>query len=137
VDEQQKALFVGNFPFALEDPGVALAFGIANVGVDPNDLETAMDIEIAKARDELISEKEFQKLKNQTESDFIGTNAKVTGIAESLANYHMYYGDANLINTEIDRFLAVTREDIQRVAKKYFTPTNRVVLHYLPKTEQP
>ncbi len=137
VDEQQKALFVGNFPFALEDPGVALAFGIANMGVNPSDLEAAMDAEIAKVRDELISEKEFQKLKNQTENDFISTNARVAGIAESLANYHMYYGDANLINTEIDRFLAVTREDIQRVAKKYFTPTNRVVLYYLPKTEQP
>ena len=137
VDEQQKALFVGNFPFALEDPGVALAFGIANVGVNPTDLEAAMDVEIAKVRDELISEKEFQKLKNQTENDFIGTNSRVAGIAESLANYHMYYGEANLINTEIDRFLAVTREDIQRVAKKYFTPTNRVVLYYLPKTEQP
>ena len=41
------------------------------------------------------------------------------GIAENLANYEMYYGDANLINTEIDNYHAVTREDIQRVAKKY------------------
>ena len=34
VDEQQKALFVGNFPLALEDPGVSLSFGITNMGVD-------------------------------------------------------------------------------------------------------
>jgi hypothetical protein len=37
-----------------------------------------------------------------------------------------------LINTEIDRYMAVTRDDIQRVAKKYLVQTNRVVLKYLP-----
>ena len=55
------------------------------------------------------------------------------GIAENLANYEMYFGDANLINTELDRYMKVTREDIQRVAKKYFNTENRVVLYYLPK----
>ena len=45
----------------------------------------------------------------------------------------MYFGDANLINTELDRYMKVTREDIQRVAKKYFNTDNRVVLYYLPK----
>ena len=137
VDEQQKAIQVGNFPFGLEDPGVALALGVVNMGVDPKDMEESMDAEIAKVREELITEKEFDKLKNQIENDFVSTNSRVVGIAESLANYHMYFGDANLINTEIDRYLAVTREDIQRVAQKYFVPTNRVVLYYLPKAEQP
>jgi predicted Zn-dependent peptidase len=61
----------------------------------------------------------------------------VIGVAESLANYHTYFGDANLINTEIDRYLKVTREDIQRVAKKYLRKDNRVVLFYLPKRSTP
>ncbi len=137
VDEQQKAVQVGNFPFGLEDPGVALALGVVNMGVDPKDMEESMDAEISKVRDELITKKEFEKLKNQIENDFVSTNSRVVGIAESLANYHMYFGDANLINTEIDRYLAVTRADIQRVAQKYFVPTNRVVLYYLPKGSQP
>ena len=53
---------------------------------------------------ELVSEKEFQKVLNQIESDFVSSNARVAGIAESLANYHVYFGDANLINTEIERY---------------------------------
>ncbi len=135
-DQQQKALFVGAFPLDLEDPGVTIAFGIANVGVSPEDLEEAMDAEYEKVKSELIGEREFQKLRNQIESDFISRNSRVAGIAESLANYHMYFGDANLINTEIERYMEVTREDIMRVAKKYFTKENRVVLYYLPKSAQ-
>jgi predicted Zn-dependent peptidase len=57
----------------------------------------------------------------------------VAGIAEALANYHMYFGDANLANTELERYLKVTREDILRVAKQYLVNNNRVVLYYLPK----
>lgn len=137
VDEQQKALFVGNFPLSMEDPGVSIAFGICNGGVNPKDLEAGMDAEVTRVQTELISEAEFTKLRNQVENDFITTNQTVQGIAESLANYHTYFGDANLINNEIERYMKVTREDIQRVAKKYFTKDNRVVLYYLPKPNTP
>lgn len=137
VDDQKKALFVGSIPLPNEDPSISLAFGITNVGVDPKDLEAALDAEIAKVQNELISEQEFQKLRNQIENDFVTANSSVAGIAESLANYKMYYGDANLINTEIERYMKVTREDIQKAAKKYFSKNNRVVLYYLPKSPQP
>ena len=75
--------------------------------------------------------------RNQQENDFVTSNSTVAGVAGSLANYYMYYGETNLINTEIQRYLDVTREDIQRVAKAYFQPGNRVVLYYLPKPAQP
>ncbi|TAK29765.1 MAG: insulinase family protein, partial [Saprospiraceae bacterium] len=137
VDEQQKAVFVGNFPLPMEDPGVSIAFGVCNVGVDPAALEAGMDAEVAKVQHELISEDEFQKLRNQIENDFVTSNSTVVGIAESLANYYTYFGSANLINTEIDRYLKVTREDIQRAAQKYLSKDNRVVLYYLPKPSEP
>jgi zinc protease len=135
VDEQQKALFVGSFPLALEDPGITLQFGITNMGVNVADLEQAMDKEVAKVQQELISDTEFQKLRNQIEAEYVTSNSRDAGIAESLATYYMFFGDANLINNEIDRYLAVTREDIMAAAKKYFVPTNRVVLYYLPKSQ--
>ena len=137
VDEQQKAVAAGNFPVPLEDPGIAIAFGITNMGVSVSDLEAAMDAEVKKVQDELITEREFQKLRNQVENTFVSGNSTVGGIADNIANYEMYFGDANLINTEIDRFLKVTREDIQRVAKKYFNKNNRVTIHYMPKPVNP
>jgi predicted Zn-dependent peptidase len=103
------------------------------MGVEPTQVEDAMNAEFERVKTELISEKEFQKLRNQVESGFIQANSTVAGIAESLANYHMYYGDANLINTEIKKYLAVTREDIQNAAKKYYNKDNRVVVYFLQK----
>lgn len=135
VDKQQKAVFAGAFPLPSEDPGLTLVFGIANMGVAPTDLETAMNAEFEKVKTELISEEEFQKLRNQTENDFVSGNLKMSGIAENLANYYVYYKDANLINTEISRYMKVTREDIQKAAQKYLTKENRVVLYYLPKQQ--
>lgn len=137
VDEQQTAFQVANIPIDLEDPGLSINFGIANVGVNSGDLEKAMDIEVEKVQKELITDEEFQKLRNQIESNFIASNTTVAGIAGSLATYEMFFGDANLINTEIDRYMAVTKEDIRRVAKEYFHKGNRVVLHYLPNPTKP
>ncbi len=137
VDQQQKAVFAGSFPLELEDPGANICFAIANMGVEPSDLEKSMDAVIADVQTNLISETEFQKLQNQVENDFVTANTTVAGIAESLANYEMYYGDANLINTELDRYRKVTREDIRAAANKYFNKNARVVLYWLPKNKQP
>jgi predicted Zn-dependent peptidase len=133
VDNQQKALQIFAFPFPLEDPGLFLVGGIAALEVSADDLDKLMDIEIEKVKNTLISDREFEKIRNQTESAFVTQNSTVVGVAENLANYHVYYGDANLINTEIDRYMKVTKEDIKRVANQYLVKNNRVVLHYLPK----
>ena len=135
-DEKQKALFVGAFPLPTEDPGLALMFGITNMGVQPTELEEAMDLETERVKKEFISDLEFQKLKNQVENDFISGNSSVQGLAENLANYHVYFGDASLVNTEIERYMKVTKEDIRKVAQNYLTKENRVVLYYLPKAQQ-
>jgi predicted Zn-dependent peptidase len=133
VDEEQVALQTGAYPFLMEDPGLYIAFAIANLGVDVHELELSLDEEIERVKSELISEREFQKIRNQMENDFISGNSTLSGIASSLATYHVFYKDANLINTELTRYMRVTREDIRRVAQKYLTRENRVVLHYLPK----
>lgn len=134
VEKKRLAMMAAAFPFPLEDEGITLSFALANVGVDLKELQNALDIEVEDVQKNLISDEELQKLKNQIESDFISSNSTMAGIAEQLAQYYTYYqGNTNLINTEIDKYMAVTKEDIKRVANKYFVPSNRVVLYYLPK----
>jgi predicted Zn-dependent peptidase len=137
VEDQQVALACGAFTFSLEDPGLTLAYGLGNAGIEPKKVEEAMDAEFNKVKTTLITEKEMQKLQNQVENDFVTRNSTVAGIAESLANYHMYFGDTNLINTEIQRYQKVTREDIMNAAKKYYDKNNRVVLYFLQKKGEP
>lgn len=133
VQETEKALYIANFPYTTEDPGLSIIYAIANGETKLEDLEKEIDSEISKVKKELISDYEYQKLRNSVESDYIYNFYSIMGIAENLANYHMYFGDANLINTELERYLKVTKEDIQRVARKYLVKENRVVLYYLPK----
>jgi zinc protease len=131
VNEKELAIFCGAFTFNLEDPGLTLAFGLASMGVDAKQVEDAMNAEFEKVKTEPVSDEELQKLRNQIETEFITGNSSMAGIAESLANYHTYLGSANLINTEIERYMAVTKEDMMNAAKKYYTKDNRVVLYFM------
>jgi predicted Zn-dependent peptidase len=136
VDEQKQALQVQAVNLSLEDYGLYALFGIPLGDVPLSDLLAEMDEEIVKIQDELISERSYQKLQNQFENQFVNSNSSVQGIANSLANYYMLYGDTNLINNEIDIYRSISREEIQAVAKKYLNPNQRVVLDYLPKKNE-
>jgi zinc protease len=137
VEEEQSAIQVFAFPFPLEDGGLFVTFAIANAGKQLSDMEGPIDAEIARLQTELISDSEYEKIMNQIENDFVSSNGRISGIAESLSDYYLYYGDANLINTELALYQKVTKEDIMRVAKKYMMKDNRVVLEYLPMSEKP
>lgn len=136
VDEKGMALGVQAIPLGLEDGGLFINFAIPNQGYSTEDLAAEVDKLVEQVKTEKVPEREFQKLKNQIESNFISGYGSVQGIAESLADYHVYFGDASLINTEIERYRKVTREDLMRVAKKYLVPENKVELTYRPKSEQ-
>ncbi len=136
VDEKKMALQVGALNFSQEDYGMYLIFGLP---LGENSLESlveAMDKEVEKIKSNLISEKDFQKLQNKFESDFVNANASIEGIANSLAEYYTFYGDTNRINTQIGVYRSITREEIQAVAKKYLNKNQRLILDYLPESEK-
>ena len=134
VDEEKMALQVGALNFSQEDYGMYLIYGFPLGENSLESLVNAMDEEVIKIQTNLISEKDFQKLQNKFETDFVNSNASVEGIANSLAEYYTFFGDTNLINTEIDVYRSITREEIQAVAKKYLNKNQRLVLDYLPES---
>jgi len=133
VDKKQQAAFAGSQPFFNEDAGLFITLALANMGVTPATLEQSIDSVVNDLKTNLVGEREFQKVKNQITTDLVASNGTMAGIAESLANYEVYFGDANLINTELEKYNKVTREDVLKVAQKYLNKENRVVLYYLPK----
>ncbi len=133
VDDQKQALQVGAFSIPQEDYGMYLVFALPVGNTAADVLITEMEEEVAKVRDELISEKDYQKLQNKFENRFVNANASVEGIAGSLARYHLLYNNTALINKEIEIYRSITRKEIKEVANKHLKPNQRVVLSYLPK----
>ncbi|WP_400075474.1 M16 family metallopeptidase [Winogradskyella sp. R77965] len=135
VDEQKQALAVQAVNISQEDYGIYALFALPLGDVSLDTLITEMDEEVAKMQTELISERDYQKLQNQFENQFVNSNSSVAGIANSLARYYMLYGDVNLINNEIDIYRSITREELRDVAKKYLNSNQRLILEYLPKKD--
>ncbi len=136
VDDQKKALQVGAFNYSQEDYGTYILYGLPQAPATTEDLLAEVDAEIVKLQTELISEKEYQKLMNKYENDYVNKNASVEGIADNLATYYMLYKDVNLINTEIEMYRSITREEIRDIAKKYLNPNQRLVLNYVPAKDK-
>ena len=133
VDTKKMALQAGAINLSQEDYGTYVLYGLPLGDTKLDILVKEIDQEIQKIQTELISEKAHQKLQNKFENRFVNANTSVEGIANSLARYHVLFGDTNLINTEINIYRSITREDIRNVAKKYLNPNQRLILEYLPE----
>ena len=135
IDEHQTALQVLAFSDAQEDYGVYIMGALPMDGVSLETLAQEMDEEIERLQTELISEREYEKLQNQIEANFVAQNSNMEGIALSLADNYTFYKDTNLINKAIDHYRAITREDIREAARKYLDKKQRLDLNYLPSVQ--
>ena len=131
VDKDKVALQVLAFNQANQDYGTYTMGAIIKGEPDWDILKSTMDQEIKKLQTVLISDKEYQKLQNQFETNYVQANSSVEGIAASLATYYMLQGDANRINKQLDIYRTITKEDIKRVASTYLNPNQRVEIKYL------
>ena len=136
VDEKKMALQIGAFNYSQEDYSLYFIYGLPMGTNTTTDMLKEIDEEILKMQTELISEKDYLKLQNKFESQYVNNNASVEGIADNLATYYLLYGDINLINTEIEIYRSITREEIKEVANKYLKSNQRMILDYVPTAEK-
>lgn len=135
IDEQKKALAVQAVNIPQVDYNIFALFALPLGEVELDAILAEIDEEIAKIQNGLISERDYEKLLNKFENQFVSSNSSVAGIASSLATYYLLYGDVNIINNQLETYRSITREEIQKVAKKYLSPNQRVEIQYLPKKD--
>jgi zinc protease len=84
-----------------------------------------------------VTARELDKAKNRIRAEFVFGLQSNLSRASHLAEYETFFGDASLLLGELDRYRAVTLDDVKRVAGQYFAPTNRTILDVVPAKSAP
>ena len=113
-------------------PDLFSAWGVMASGHQPRAAQEVIYAELQAIAEQGVTARELQKAKNRVSGAFVFGLQSNMSRSQRLAEFELYYGDANLLKLELDHYLAVTEEDIKRVAGQYFDVTNRTVLDVLP-----
>jgi predicted Zn-dependent peptidase len=130
----QFAIVLSNPASPRRGPGALLALGISNQGVSPDSLERGLAAEFRKVADDGVTAAELAKAQNGYRTQLITQQQRSLARAEAIQSANLFLGDPEAVNTNWKRFLAVTVEDLKRVARKYFDPANSLVLLITPGT---
>ncbi len=121
----------------IEDPNLFFAVAIVQPGHTPEEAEKALVAELDRLRSEPVSASELQQAKNQFARDYILQRESDQSKAEVLGHAVIIHNDIKTADGEFDIFQNLTTADVQRVARTYFTPENRLVLTIMPKAVAP
>ncbi len=105
----------------------------ANEGIGLTDIEKGIFEAFAKFEKDGISDKDMERLKAKTETEFYQGISSILGKSFQLAYYNEYAGDPSYIETDLKNTLAVTKEDILNVYRKYIKDKNYLVTSFVPK----
>jgi predicted Zn-dependent peptidase len=109
-------------------PGILVAFGIVNQGVPAERMDTLIGVQLDSIRANGITPAELEKAKNVLRAGFIGNRETTLGKAEELHHYLTFHNSIDEINTDLDRLVSVTSDDVKRVANTYLAPGNVTLL---------
>jgi zinc protease len=132
VKEKQLFSQIDCYHMGSIDAGLLTIEGKLVKGVKMHDAEKAVNEEVEKMQTDLVSESELQKVKNKTESMIAFEDMTIMNRANSLALYELL-GDAEMMNTELNRYQQVTVEDIKEAANEIFDEGNSSTMHYFSK----
>lgn len=132
VDKDQIALDVSSAVQPAFDPTIAIIVAQPKQAVDPVKCEKAIYEELARAKTTLISDQELEKAKNIRLMEFYHQMRTINGRANTIGTYEVFSGDYKKLFDAAKNYSAVTKEDVQRVAKAYFGENNRTVATLLP-----
>ncbi len=127
VKDEEAALVVFGGADGRKGPGIFRFIAVSNSGVDIKVCEDLIYEEIDKIKSEGLSDDELKKAKVQFKANFIRSRQTVLNKAEALQAYN-YFGNLEDINTDLDNYMKITKEDLIRVAKQYFIKNNRTVV---------
>ncbi len=113
-------------------PGVWVAYGIVNQGVSPDRMDSVIAVQLDSIRANGITPAELEKAKNVLRAGFIANRETTMGKAEELHHYRTFHSSIDEINTDLDHLLAVTSDDVKRVANTYLAPANLTVVIVRP-----
>ncbi len=130
VKEKQLFSNIECHHFGSTDNGLLAIEGKLVKGIKIEDAEKAVELELDKMKNELVSEQELQKVKNKTESMIAFEDMSVMSRATSLAYYEIL-GDAAWMNFELDKYGSVTTEDILQESRNIFCNSNSNTIYYL------
>jgi zinc protease len=137
VDKDQIALDVSASQQPGFDPTLAIFSAQPKQGVDPQKCENAIFDELDKIRKTPVSDQELEKAKNIRLVEFYQQMRTISGRANTIGTYEVFFGDYSKVFDAAKNYAAVTKEDLQRVAQKYFGADNRTVATLLPESEPP
>jgi zinc protease len=132
VDQDQLALDIGGGSGTALDPTLFTITAQAKAGVAPEKLESTIYEELDKVRNGPASDQELQKAKNILLAGFYRQMKTISGKANAIGVYEVFFGDYHKLFTAADEYNKVTTADVQRVAAKYFTERNRTVATLIP-----
>lgn len=135
VEDQQLALSIaGSYGFPGDRyPTLMLFYALSAPGHSVDQIATELHRELERLQTEPVSAAELDRVKTQARAGQLRAIDSNSTMAALLADYQAKTGDWRNLFAEIDRVGSITPADIQRVARKTFTPDNRTVLKLLPK----